>query len=104
VTYLNEQKSRELIDLKTKWGWKDPRVAEGMENCDICANDVFRDSWSNTGVERRAFDAPPPIVKKTTGDAKPAGSSGDKSAAPNVDQEALVQAITDRVLAALKGK
>ncbi len=61
VTYLNQQKSQELIDLKTKWGWSDPRVAPGMENCDICANDVFRDSWKGAGVERKAFDAPPPM-------------------------------------------
>lgn len=97
VTYLNQQKSQELIDLKTKWGWSDPRVAPGMENCDICANDVFRDSWKGAGVERRAFEAPPPMPAKG---AKPAASA---PAAPkgDIDQEALVQAITDRVMAEL---
>ncbi len=95
VTYLNQQKSQELIDLKTKWGWNDPRTAPGMENCDICANDVFRDSWKSAGVERKAFDAPPPMPAK--------GKSAAPAAAPagNLDTEALVQAITERVMAEL---
>ena len=60
VTYLGDDKTRELLDLKTKWGFTDARLQPGMENCDICANDVFRDSWHGSGVERKAFDAPPP--------------------------------------------
>lgn len=91
VNYLNEQKTRELLELKTKWGWKDARLEPGMENCDICANDVFRDSWQAAGVERRAFEAPPPMAPKPK-TAKPAAPA---------DQEALIQAITERVMAAL---
>lgn len=87
VNYLGEQKSRELLDLKTKWGWKDARLMPGMENCDICANDVFRSTWKETGVDRRAFDAPPP--------ARP------KAAAAGNDQEELIRTITERVMAAL---
>ncbi len=101
VTYLNQQKSQELIDLKTKWGWSDPRVAPGMENCDICANDVFRDSWKAAGVERKAFDAPPPMPAK--GRAAPAveQAASVAASAAGIDQEALVRAITDRVMAEL---
>ena len=58
----------------------------------ICANDIFRESWKNTGVERKAFPAPPPMgpaVKAAAG----ANGSGD--------QEALVQMITERVMAEL---
>ncbi|MBL9092962.1 MAG: class II aldolase/adducin family protein [Planctomycetaceae bacterium] len=110
VTYLNQQKSQELIDLKTKWGWSDPRTAPGMENCDICANDVFRDSWKSAGVERRAFDAPPPMPAKNKHVQEDAVKSGEASTklpqggAPtggDIDNEALVRAITDRVLAEL---
>jgi len=86
VNYLGEQKTRELLDLKTKWGWTDARLAPGMENCDICANDVFRHSWAASGVERKAFDAPPP--------ARP--QRGDME-----NQEELIRTITDRVMAAL---
>ena len=93
VTYLNEQKTRELLDFKTRLGFTDARLQPGMENCDICANDVFRDSWSRTGVERKAFDAPPPMGPKA------AAATANGAAAP--DQEALIQAITERVMAAL---
>ncbi len=88
VNYLGEQKSRELLDLKTKWGWSDARLMPGMEDCDICANDVFRSSWKDSGVDRRAFEAPPPARPKSA----PAASN---------DQEELIRTITERVMAAL---
>jgi L-fuculose-phosphate aldolase len=90
VTYFNDSQTRELLALKTRLGFADARLMPGMENCDICANDVFRDSWPATGVERKAFEPPPPMPP-------PAAAP----AAGQPDQEALVQAITDRVLAAL---
>jgi len=86
VNYLDETKTRELFEFKTRLGFKDARLEPGMENCDICANDVFRDSWKHTGVERKAFEPPPPMGKATSADE---------------DQETLIQAITDRVVAAL---
>ncbi|MBI3468819.1 MAG: class II aldolase/adducin family protein [Planctomycetes bacterium] len=88
VNYFSETQARELLNLKTKWGYSDPRTLPGMENCDICANDTFRASWQQTGVAPKAFEPPPPM---------------GKPAAPiaNGDQEALIQAITERVLAAL---
>jgi L-fuculose-phosphate aldolase len=96
VEYLGEQKSRELLDLKTKWGYTDARLAPGMENCDICANDVFRDSWQSAGVERKHFDAPPPATSgKGTATATMAAPAG---------QEQLVKMITEQVLAALAAK
>jgi L-fuculose-phosphate aldolase len=94
INYFTEGETRELLDLKKRLGFKDPRLNADMQNCDICANDIFRDSWGKTGVERRAFDAPPAM--KTNG--KPV------SAANEMDQEALVKLITDRVMAALAGK
>ncbi|HEX4144095.1 MAG TPA: class II aldolase/adducin family protein [Pirellulales bacterium] len=94
VEFLGEQKSRELLDLKTKWGYTDARLAPGMENCDICANDVFRESWQSSGVERKAFDAPPP--------ARPSGSTATMVAPAG--QEQLVKMITEQVLAALAKK
>ena len=101
VTYFSEEKERELLDLKTKWGYSDARLAPGMENCDICANDVFRDSWKHTGVERRAFDAPPPMRPNVNG-------KGSAKSAPvvnaSIDQEALIKTITERVMAALANR
>ena len=93
-----EGKERELLELKTKWGYSDARLAPGMENCDICANDVFRDSWTDNGIERRAFEPPPSM--------RPGASSPvpQRKPAPSVDQEALIQTITERVMAALQAK
>ncbi|HEX4149658.1 MAG TPA: class II aldolase/adducin family protein [Pirellulales bacterium] len=111
VKYLGEGKTRELLDLKTKWGFSDARLHPEMENCDICANDVFRDSWTHSGVERRAFEAPPPsaTVKssafKADGSPRGAAAAGAATATASKpaagDQEALIQAITERVMAAL---
>jgi L-fuculose-phosphate aldolase len=88
VNFFDEKKERELLELKDKWGWSDPRNTKEYENCDICANDIFRDSWANTGVERKAFPAPPPMGPNA---AKAASGS-------NGDTEALVQMITQRVM------
>ena len=86
VNYFTEGKERELLDLKQKWGWSDPRNTPEYKDCDICANDIFRESWAGAGVERRAFDAPPAM------------GPGAKAAAPANDTEALVQLITTRVM------
>jgi len=90
VNYFSESEAQGLLDLKTQWGFQDPRAE--MKNCELCANDVFRDSWKESGVEQRAFE--PPVYHPE----RSAGSTG------SADQEALVQAITERVMAALQGK
>jgi L-fuculose-phosphate aldolase len=92
VEYLDEQKSRELLDLKQRFGFWDPRLSPEMQNCDICANDLFRNSWRDAGVQRKAFEPPPAMGPKA--------KSGGNGQAP-ADAEALVQTITDRVMAAL---
>ena len=97
ISYFTEEKQRELLALKDKWGYSDPRNTKEYEDCDICANDVFRDSWSDSGVQRRSFTAPPAM-------GPGANSGGNVSANEGVsgmDQEALVRQITERVMAAL---
>lgn len=99
VNYFSEEKERELLQLKQKLGFMDPRLTEEYKDCDICANDIFRDSWKDTGVERRAFDAPPAMGKNV-----PSGSATNGASSSNgggVDQEALIQEITNRVVAEL---
>jgi L-fuculose-phosphate aldolase len=91
VNYFTEQEAKGLLDLKTQWGFQDPRAE--MNNCELCANDVFRNSWKESGVEQKAFQ--PPVYHS---ERHQAGAGGP------ADQEALIQAITDRVMAALQGK
>lgn len=95
VTYFNKDEANALLDLKTQWGFKDPRTTKEMENCDICANDVFRDSWQQTGVQRKAFEAPEPMTRHTV-----AAPTGGNSPTPH-EQDALIKTITERVIAAL---
>ena len=109
INYLDEPKGRELLDFKKRLGIPDPRLTEEYKDCDICANDIFRDSWRDSGVKRTAFDAPPSTTKSATADVATSAapeSSADSPSQPSStssDQEALVQLITDRVLAAISG-
>ena len=94
VTYLSSQETKELLDLKQKWGYSDPRLEKNMENCDICANDVFRSSWGNTGVNRKAFDAPPPMGVGS----QPVSPAPVAQASPaTVDYDTIVKAVTEQV-------
>ena len=88
VSYLSGEKSQELLDLKDKWGYKDPRNTPEYDNCDICANDVFRDSWAAAGVERRASQ----LLRLFHQNAAPANSGTPSS------EDAVVKAITDEVI------
>lgn len=99
VQYLNENQTRELLQLKDKWGFADPRNTKEYENCDVCANDIFRNSWQEAGVERRAFDAPPPA---NSGAAKGSGQAA-AGETPAIDEEKLVKLITAEVLRQLQG-
>ena len=91
VNFFTEEKERELLELKQNWGFSDPRNSREFEDCDICANDIFRESWTNSGVERKAFDAPPPMGSKST----------TAVAEPSTNQEELIRLITERVVAEL---
>lgn len=94
ITYLNEQKSRELLDLKKRLGFDDPRFH--FEDCDLCGNTAFRDGYKGAGAEQpkvAAFDVPPSFPSYLK---PPAGALAGENT------EALIQAITDQVLSALK--
>ena len=90
INYFDPQQERQLLDLKREWGFSDPRNTTEHENCDLCANDVFRESWKQAGVERRAFQPPPPAG---VGAAKSTGGTH-----ATTDHEALIQLITTRVI------
>ena len=94
VNYLSHDQSRELLDLKKQWGFADPRNTTEYKDCDICANDIFRDSWKDSGVQQRAFDPHPDSRTK---------ENKSTNGSANLDAEALIQQITDRVMSALSG-
>lgn len=94
VTYLNEQKSRELLDLKKRLGFDDPRFH--VEDCDLCGNSAFRDGYKEQPQPCAFEPAPtyPGYLQKPTyaGGSAPTGGA---------DLESLVKAITEQVLAAM---
>jgi len=90
INYFTKDEEQELLSLKKQWGFADARNTTEYENCDICANDVFRDSWRESGVERAAFDPPPAMVPRENSAAEPN--------AQREDEESLVKEITDRVM------
>ncbi|MEZ6135079.1 MAG: class II aldolase/adducin family protein [Pirellulaceae bacterium] len=100
VNYLDGQQSRELLELKDKWGFADPRLTEEFQNCDICANDIFRESWAESGVSRKAFEAPP-AVHPTSGASPAAASSASTAPSENIDEERLIKMITEQVMSQL---
>jgi L-fuculose-phosphate aldolase len=101
INYFSEPEAQALLDLKGKWGYKDPRAE--MTNCELCANDVFRASWPQSGVHQTAFTPPKYRAEQASSNGKGAAGSGGGAAGRLAadEQEALIQAITDRVIAAL---
>ena len=98
ITYLNEKKSRELLDLKKRLGFDDPRFHN--EDCDLCGNTSFRDGYKEGTAPRVAAFEPPPSFPGYL--QKPAYEGGAATGAGNIDMETLVKMITEQVMAALK--
>lgn len=97
VTYLSERESVELLDLKKKLGFDDPRFH--VENCDLCGNSAFRDGYKEGAPQPHAFE-PPPVYPGYLEQKKAAVD--EKSGKVEVDT--LVRLITEQVVAALGSK
>ena len=97
INYFTEPEAKALLELKEKWGFKDPRLE--MKNCDICANDVFRESWKDTGVAPKSFQPPAHSGSEASkAESTAAAPSSSPTTSTAADQEALIQAITDKVM------
>jgi len=59
VVYLTGKETRALLDLKQKWGYTDARLDLSMNDRDICDNAVFKSTWQDVGVARKAFATHP---------------------------------------------
>ena len=94
INYLDERGSVELLDLKKRLGFDDPRFH--VENCDLCGNSAFRDGYKEL-PQPKAFE-PAPHYTGYLARQKDGVKASSNGAA---DTEALVKAITDQVLAAL---
>jgi len=95
IQYFDERETRELLELKQRLGFDDPRFH--VEDCDLCGNSAFRDGYKEQLPGQTAFDPAPSFPGYLQSSA--AGTANNNG---NGDIEPLVQAITDQVLASLK--
>jgi L-fuculose-phosphate aldolase len=92
VNYFSEGKTRELLALKKRLGYDDPRLQN--PGCDVCGDGVLTDADPNFVLEPHAFQREPVI------EAKP--SANGKASLAQGDFDKLVQTITDRVMAEMR--
>jgi len=90
ITYFTQKEETELLDLKKRLGFDDPRFHN--DNCDLCGNSAFRDGYQEQLPEQKAFDPAPDYP----------GYLQQKQSSCSNDLEPLVKAITDQVMANLK--
>jgi len=95
ISYFTETETRELLDLKQKLGFDDPRFH--VEDCDLCGNSAFREGYTEGIPQQKSFEPAPSypgyLQKPSTQSAAPAASGGQS--------EQLIKAITEQVMAAL---
>jgi L-fuculose-phosphate aldolase len=116
VNYYSDEKAAELIRIKPALGIPDPRLARGLENCDLCGNSLFREGYSDFRPEPKAF-IPAKFQKQAEEQATHACSCPTTAAASNGQSkpqsqvqasddnvELLVKMITDQVMNVLNGQ
>jgi L-fuculose-phosphate aldolase len=91
VNYFTDTQTQELLDLKKRLGYDDPRLRG--ENCDLCGNSVFDRGYSEFIPQPHAF-------KREDGNDAPS-ANGHAAEANNVEE--LVRIITDQVMGSLSG-
>ncbi len=91
INYFDEQKTRELLDLKKRMGYDDVRFHD--DSNPICGDSSFDESYTDFVPQPHAFRR----------ESCAAAPSRNGQAAGGVDMEELVRTITDQVMAALNG-
>ncbi len=93
VNYFDEQKTKELLDLKKRLGYDDVRFHK--EGCSLCGDSSFDHSYSDFVPEPFAFAAEASASRAAP---SPNGQGGGPKS-----MDDLVRTITDQVMAALAG-
>jgi L-fuculose-phosphate aldolase len=97
INYYSDDKAAELIKIKPNLGIPDPRLALGLENCDLCGNSLFREGYSDFKPEPKAF-IPAKFQQQQPAKPQPAASPSKNGS----DMDSLVQLITDQVMKAMQ--
>jgi L-fuculose-phosphate aldolase len=90
VHYFDREETRELLDLKQKWGYADRRLDTNMDGRDTYGDEAHRAGWNTTGELRTAFDPPPPMGADPRNATRP-------TLPPGLDYETLVRVVTEQV-------
>lgn len=98
VDYFTQQQTNELLDLKKRLGFDDPRFH--AKDCDLCGNSAFREGYKEQIPNPRAFDPAPDYP----GYMQPKAGDSNKSNPNDGEVEDLVKRITDQVLQAMGQK
>ena len=91
VNFFTDQQTRELLDLKKKLGYDDPRFK--ADNCDLCGNNIIQRGY-------RDFEPEPEVFQREPETACQVKANGPNPPAQDIDH--LVKLVTDQVMAALK--
>ncbi len=91
VNYFTDQQTRELLDLKKKLGYDDPRFQS--DNCDLCGNNIMQRGY-------RDFEPEPEVFQREPEGACQVKANGQNPPVQDIDH--LVKLVTDQVMAALK--
>lgn len=97
LQYFSERETRELLDLKQRLGFDDPRFHN--EDCDLCGNSAFREGYQENMPEQRAFE-PAPDYPGYLQQASYTQQGQNCSSKPAVTED-LVRLITDQVMQAM---
>jgi L-fuculose-phosphate aldolase len=91
INFFDEQKTRELLELKKRLGYDDVRFRD--DSLPICGDSSFDESYTDFVPQPNAF-------RREVCSTRPSrnGQAGD-----GVDMDELVRTITDQVMAALNG-
>ncbi len=91
INYFDEQKTRELLELKKRLGYDDVRFHDASNP--ICGDSSFDESYTDFVPQPHAFRR----------DSCAVAPSRNGQVSDGVDMEELVRTITDQVMAALNG-
>jgi L-fuculose-phosphate aldolase len=91
INYFDEQKTRELLELKKRLGYDDVRFRD--DSHPMCGDSSFDESYTDFVPQPQAFRR----------ESCAAAPSRNGQAASGVDMDELVRTITDQVMAALNG-
>lgn len=103
INYFTEHETKDLLDLKKRIGYDDPRFH--LENVDLCGNSVFERGYSDFVPQPHAFhrnNCSGQTCHVDDGFA-PAATPATQKTSNTADMDQLVKTITDQVMAKLSG-